>query len=80
MDRVDVSKEAQGGRDNERPLRLPNAVVEPVHPKAMPVILTEPDEVDVWLSAPAEEAMKLQRPLVDDALTVVARGGRQDPN
>ncbi len=25
----------------------PNAVVKPVHPKAMPVILSEPDEVDI---------------------------------
>jgi transposase len=26
----------------------PNAVVEPIHPKAMPVILTTADEHDVW--------------------------------
>jgi hypothetical protein len=32
----------------------PNAVVAPIHPKAMPVILTNPDEVDLWLAASAE--------------------------
>ena len=26
----------------------PNAIVEPIHPKAMPVILTTEEERDVW--------------------------------
>jgi putative SOS response-associated peptidase YedK len=26
-----------------------NAIVAPIHPKAMPVILTTPEEVDLWL-------------------------------
>jgi bifunctional non-homologous end joining protein LigD len=30
----------------------PNAVVEPIHPKAMPVILTTDQERDVWMRAP----------------------------
>jgi putative SOS response-associated peptidase YedK len=30
----------------------PNAIVEPIHPKAMPVILTTEDERDVWMRAP----------------------------
>jgi putative SOS response-associated peptidase YedK len=55
-----------------------NAVVGPIHPKAMPVILTTADEVDTWLSAPTPEAMVLQRPLADDALRIVATGERQD--
>jgi putative SOS response-associated peptidase YedK len=57
----------------------PNAVVAPIHPKAMPVILTMPEEVETWLNAPVPQAMTLQRPLADDALKIVARGQKADP-
>jgi putative SOS response-associated peptidase YedK len=56
-----------------------NAEVGAIHPKAMPVILTRPEEVRVWLSAPAGEALALQRPLPDGALQIVARGEKKDP-
>ncbi|MGO9423686.1 SOS response-associated peptidase [Roseiarcus sp.] len=55
-----------------------NAVVAPIHPKAMPVILTTPDEIDRWLAADTPDALELQRPLPDEALRIVARGERSD--
>jgi putative SOS response-associated peptidase YedK len=58
---------------------VPNDIVAAVHPKAMPVILTRPDECDVWLHAPCEKAGKLQRPLPDGVLKIVASGEREDP-
>jgi len=50
----------------------PNAIVAPIHPKAMPVILTKPEEIETRLSAPAPVALELQRPLAHDALRIVA--------
>jgi hypothetical protein len=41
-----------------------NAEVGAIHPKSMPVILTTPAE----MSAPAEDALKLRRPLPDGPL------------
>ena len=49
-----------------------------VHPKAMPVILTREEELETWMAAPWPEAARLQRPLPDGSLRIVARGKRKD--
>lgn len=51
----------------------PNAVVAPIHSKAMPVIVHE-DEWERWLTAPPADALTLQRPWPDDGLKIVKRG------
>jgi putative SOS response-associated peptidase YedK len=57
----------------------PNAVVAPIHSKAMPVILTKPEQIELWMTAPIGDALALQLPLPDDALHIVARGLKADP-
>ncbi len=52
--------------------------VKTYHAKAMPVILTEPEEWDLWLSAATWEDVKgLQRPL-PDRLVIVGRDTKKD--
>lgn len=65
-------------RDGEQEYELfgflttsPNEIVSPIHEKAMPAILTTPEEVDTWLIAPWEEARHLQRPLAANMLVIV---------
>jgi len=49
----------------------PNAVVEPIHEKAMPVMLMTPDEVEQWLrGSSVEDALKMQQPAPDDAIVI----------
>jgi putative SOS response-associated peptidase YedK len=55
-----------------------NAEVGAVQPKAMPVILTTRAEIEQWMTAPAEEALKLQRPLPSGTLKIVATGEKED--
>ncbi len=54
-----------------------NDIVAPVHAKAMPVILEEP-EWETWLAGDTATALQLQRPLPPERMTLVARGQRQD--
>jgi putative SOS response-associated peptidase YedK len=55
-----------------------NAEVAAIHHKAMPVILTRPDEIEAWLTLPVPEALKMQKPLPDGALKIVATGEKED--
>lgn len=48
-----------------------NALVAQVHPKAMPVILTRDEEIDIWLRAPWDEARHLQRPAAESDLIIL---------
>ena len=51
----------------------PNDVVGPIHPKAMPVMLTHKDEIETWLTADWKSAKALQRPLPGDQMIIVER-------
>ena len=44
----------------------------------MPFILKTQEQIGVWITAPAKEALSLQRPLPDDALRIMARGKKSD--
>jgi putative SOS response-associated peptidase YedK len=57
----------------------PNPIVAPIHPKAMPVILTTTDEFHLWREGETVEALKLQRPLPDGMLDIVATSEKEDP-
>jgi putative SOS response-associated peptidase YedK len=43
----------------------------------MPVILTTQEEIEIWMTPPTPVALKLQHPLPDDALVIVAGGGKR---
>lgn len=49
----------------------PNALVEPIHPKAMITILA-PGDIDTWLRGSYDEIVTLQRPY--DAAQMTVRG------
>ena len=56
-----------------------NAIVAPIHPKAMPVVLSGAEAFDLWLNGETGDALRLQAPAPEGALRIVARGKREDP-
>jgi putative SOS response-associated peptidase YedK len=49
----------------------PNGIVEPIHEKAMPVMLMTPDDVEQWLQGSSvEDALKMQKPTPDDSIVI----------
>jgi putative SOS response-associated peptidase YedK len=56
----------------------PNAEIATIHPKAMPVILRTTEEIECWMTVTPEEILKLQQPLPDQSLIIVARGKKED--
>ena len=55
----------------------PNAVVKPIHPNRMPVILN-PDDYDTWLDGSPDHALKLARPYAADDMRIVYTGETKD--
>ncbi len=55
-----------------------NDVVRQIHAKAMPLLLTKAEEWDTWLTGSVEETVVLQKPLLNDALRIVATGEKSD--
>ena len=82
LDTLDLRPKGEGRRDDERHFRvLDNRAKQAgrsIHANAMPVILTTPEEIDTWMMAPPGEALKLQGPLPDDSLMIVARAEKKD--
>jgi putative SOS response-associated peptidase YedK len=49
----------------------PNAIVEPIHEKAMPVMLMTPEDVEQWLhGVSVDDALTMQKSAPDDAIVI----------
>ena len=73
-----VRKAKEGETENDICAFLttkPNAVVRPIHQKAMPVILTTANEIETWMSAPTKIAIGPGASSVE-----IGQGRRKMPN
>ena len=49
----------------------PNGIVEPIHEKAMPVMLMTPEDVEQWLQGSSvTDALEMQKPALDNAIVM----------
>jgi putative SOS response-associated peptidase YedK len=55
----------------------PNAIVKPIHPNRMPVILKREDH-DTWLTGTPEQALGLTAPYPADEMQIVYTGETKD--
>jgi putative SOS response-associated peptidase YedK len=55
-----------------------NDLVRPIHAKAMPVILSDREAWEIWLTGSVEEALELQSPLPSKCLEIVSTNNRAD--
>ncbi len=56
----------------------PNAIVKPVHPTRMPVMLVGEEAQETWIHGAPEEAYGLARPYPADGMKIVASGEKED--
>jgi len=56
----------------------PNGIVQPIHPKAMPVVLHTEEQFQTWLTGDAASAATLQRPLPNAMLEIAFIGAKAD--
>ncbi len=79
---MDIGVEGQGGRGPANIFAFlttePNKEVAEIYPKAMPMILRSHENIDIWMTAPINEALQCQCPLPDGSLRIVARGEKED--
>lgn len=56
----------------------PNAIVAPIHPTRMPVMLVGEKAQETWLNGTPEEAIALARPYPAERMKIVAKGDKKD--
>ena len=57
----------------------PNAVVKPIHPTRMPVMLVGEEAQDVWMDGSPDEAYASAQPYPANLMKIIAKGEKFDP-
>lgn len=56
----------------------PNEVVKPIHPSRMPVMLSDEEQFETWLTGSPDDAYRLARPHHAEAMRIVHKGEKKD--